>query len=150
VLQELTLKETSVDEIQKVINQLARKKLLTQEEIMLIDVKTLLNVLLIPEFGNLIRGASMIKKETEFYMLLGTAQNLKDRVEVQGIVDLLIEKDDKLILIDYKTGKLNKESAVQKYKKQLDLYKKALEEGIGKKVKEVYIYSLYLNKEILL
>ena len=34
--------------------------------------------------------------------------------------------------------------------KKISTYKMALEEGIGKKVKEAYIYSLYLDKEISL
>ena len=60
-------------------------------------------------------------------------------------------ENDEIILVDYKTDFVeNDKQLILKYKKQLDLYKKALEEGICKKVKEVYIYSLYLNKEILL
>ena len=44
----------------------------------------------------------------------------------------------------------NSESVlIEKYKKQLALYKRALEDGLNLNVKEVYIYSLYLNKEIL-
>ncbi|WP_304966833.1 hypothetical protein [Paramuribaculum intestinale] len=35
-----------------------------------------------------------------------------------------------------------------KYKKQLEIYKKALEEALNRKVKKTYIYSLKLNKEI--
>ena len=37
---------------------------------------------------------------------------------------------------------------VEKYRKQLELYKRALEEGTGKKVDKIYIYSTYLEKEI--
>ena len=62
-----------------------------------------------------------------------------------------IDKDDKLVLLDYKTdyvekGKENK--LMQKYKKQLDLYKEALEQALDKQVDTVYIYSVYLGKEI--
>ena len=44
----------------------------------------------------------------------------------------------------------NENDLVQKYQKQLEIYKEALEKGLDKVVKEVYIYSLYLNKEIKL
>ena len=37
---------------------------------------------------------------------------------------------------------------VKKYSKQLELYKEALEEALNKKVKKVYIYSVYLEKTI--
>ena len=63
-----------------------------------------------------------------------------------------IDKNNNIILLDYKTDYVeeNSESVlIEKYKKQLALYKRALEDGLNLNVKEVYIYSLYLNKEIL-
>ena len=41
-----------------------------------------------------------------------------------------------------------KKILVKKYQNQLRIYRKALEEALDKKVENVYIYSLYLNKEI--
>ena len=40
------------------------------------------------------------------------------------------------------------EELIKKYHKQLEIYKKALQAATGKKVEEVYIYSVYLQKEI--
>ena len=37
---------------------------------------------------------------------------------------------------------------IQKYEKQLKIYKKALEDLTGKTVEKSYIYSFYLDKEI--
>ena len=42
----------------------------------------------------------------------------------------------------------NEQELVDKYKKQLELYKMALEKSLNLKVKSIYIYSLYLQKEI--
>ena len=71
---------------------------------------------------------------------------------VQGIIDFYaIDDKDEIILVDYKTDfALNEENLIEKYKKQLEIYKMALEEGLDKKVSEVYIYSLFLDKEIKL
>ena len=57
-----------------------------------------------------------------------------------------------LVLIDYKTDFVEKDESelIEKYRVQLELYKEALEKGTNKKVEEVYIYSLYLNKDIKL
>ena len=58
---------------------------------------------------------------------------------------------DLLILVDYKTDYIEngkEELLKNKYKKQLEIYKKALEEALNRKVKKTYIYSLKLNKEI--
>ena len=70
----------------------------------------------------------------------------------QGIIDLyFIDENDKLILVDYKTDYVQDEKEfIEKYKKQLDLYKKALESSLNHKVDETIIYSIYMQKEILL
>ena len=60
------------------------------------------------------------------------------------------KENGNLVLVDYKTDFVEKDESelIEKYKVQLDFYKQALELGTNKKVEEVYIYSLYLNKEI--
>ena len=77
-----------------------------------------------------------------------------ESVLVQGIIDLYaIDNDGKIILVDYKTDYVeegNENILRERYNKQLELYKKCLEEGLDLEVKEIYIYSLYLNKEIKL
>ena len=69
---------------------------------------------------------------------------------MQGIIDLYyITKDEELILVDYKTDKVKEEAElIEKYKIQLDIYKKALEKALKRKVDSVYIYSTNLGKEI--
>ena len=62
-----------------------------------------------------------------------------------------IDKNNDLILVDYKTDYVEKgkeEELLNKYRKQLDLYKRALESALNRKVDKVYIYSVYLEKEI--
>ena len=71
---------------------------------------------------------------------------------MQGIIDLYyIDKDDNLVLLDYKTdfvrpGDENK--LINRHKSQLMLYKEALENALNKKVDKIYIYSTVLGKEI--
>ena len=69
---------------------------------------------------------------------------------VQGIIDLYyIDKNDNLILVDYKTDYVEKEQElIEKYRKQLEIYQEALEEALEKKVYKKYIYSVYLGKPI--
>ena len=74
-----------------------------------------------------------------------------ETILVQGIIDLYAILDNKIILVDYKTDYITDEKIfIKKYSNQLRIYKKALEDALNKEVSEVYIYSLYLNKEILL
>ena len=54
--------------------------------------------------------------------------------------------------MDYKTDYVennNEQELINKYKGQLGIYKRALEQALNKKVEAVYIYSTYLEKQIL-
>ena len=68
---------------------------------------------------------------------------------VQGIIDVYFEEDGELVVLDYKTDRIWKDSEfIEKYKVQLDYYAKALERVTGKRVKEKVIYSFHKKKEI--
>ena len=73
-----------------------------------------------------------------------------NEVSVQGIIDLyFIDENDKVVLLDYKTDIIKDENIlIDRYKIQLDIYQKALEIGLNRKIDEIYIYSICLNKLI--
>ena len=58
-----------------------------------------------------------------------------------GIIDLLIERDDKMIIIDYKL----KNTSDEAYDKQLNGYRKVIKEKTNKDV-ECYLYSIIDSK----
>ena len=65
--------------------------------------------------------------------------------------DAYFEEADGLILVDYKTDRVEKgaeEELLQKYAPQLNYYTEALEQLTGRKVKEKILYSLHLQKEL--
>ncbi len=76
------------------------------------------------------------------------SKDFSDRkIIMQGAVDLVFEEDGELVVLDYKTDRVKEAQKLRElYQKQLDLYKKALEETTGKRVKETVLYSIYLNK----
>ena len=70
-------------------------------------------------------------------------------VLVQGMIDAYIEEEDSLVLVDYKTDFVKeKEELLHRYHVQMQYYIRALEQVTGKRVKEVLIYSLSLQKEV--
>jgi len=74
-------------------------------------------------------------------------------VLVQGIIDAFFEEDGELVLVDYKTDYVQKgmeEILACRYIKQMDYYEMALLRLVEKKVKERIIYSVGLNKELVL
>jgi ATP-dependent helicase/nuclease subunit A len=70
-------------------------------------------------------------------------------VLVQGIIDVYFEEDGELVVLDYKTDRVSRESELrERYHAQLDYYAKALEQLTGKTVKEKLIYSFALQRTI--
>ena len=75
-------------------------------------------------------------------------KDIEDKILIQGIIDLMIEKENEIILIDYKTSRLKDDNLIKKYSLQLNLYEKAISEKfVGKKISK-YIYSIFLDKLI--
>ena len=74
---------------------------------------------------------------------------ISEDVLLQGIIDAFFLEDDEIVLVDYKTDHVrDADTLVGRYKKQLDLYARALESITGKTVKEKLIYSVILGKTI--
>lgn len=148
--------EYNLEKITELIEELKDKEIITEIEVQNIDKEKLL------EYTNSqlwteLKQAKEIHKEHPFYINIKASRiynqiNKEDDEEilVQGVIDLFfIDKDDKLILVDYKTDYVqNENELVEKYKGQLDLYKEALEQSLDKKVDKMCIYSVYLNKLI--
>ena len=148
--------EYNLEKITELIEELKDKEIITEIEAQNIDKEKLL------EYTNSqlwteLKQAKEIHKEHPFYINIKASRiynqiNKEDDEDilVQGVIDLFfIDKDDKLILVDYKTDYVQHENElVEKYKGQLDLYKEALEQSLDKKVDKMCIYSVYLNKLI--
>lgn len=70
---------------------------------------------------------------------------------LQGIADCLFAEDGGMILVDYKTDRVDREQVlIDRYYRQLYLYSIALEKIFGRKVSGAYIYSFCLDREIKL
>lgn len=85
-----------------------------------------------------------------------TDDNLPDvlknqNIIIQGAVDCMFIENNELVIIDFKTDKMNcEDDFVKVYKEQLDYYSLACEKIFNMPVKERYIYSLHLSKTIKL
>lgn len=72
-----------------------------------------------------------------------------ETVLIQGVIDVFFYEQDEIVLADYKTDRVScSEELVRRYRTQLDYYQMALEQITGKRVKERYLYSFYLQEEI--
>ncbi len=65
---------------------------------------------------------------------------------VQGIADCVFEEDDGFVIFDFKSDSVKDSGELlERYKKQLEIYKFAIEQIFDKKVKECVLYSLKLG-----
>lgn len=147
--------EYDINKINELIQELEMKKIITSKEAENINPNKILQFTKSNIWKEL-KEAKEIQKEKPFYINIPAKEIYKEETEenilVQGIIDLYyIDKFDKLKLVDYKTDYVennNEKQLIDKYRNQLELYSKALEESFEKKVDKKYIYSVYLGKEI--
>lgn len=70
---------------------------------------------------------------------------------IQGIIDAYWIEDDEIVILDYKTDRVdNKDELIKRYQIQLDYYEQALSQLLNKNVKEKIIYSTRLREAIKL
>ena len=77
----------------------------------------------------------------------GLPPELRDEpVVLQGAVDCIFEEDGALVIVDYKTDHVKDPAALWgKYAPQVRLYRAAVEQCLGRRVKECLLYSLALG-----
>ena len=146
VLEHLDMKRVYNEKILKeTINNFVEIGIISRRDLRYINIFKILKFLN-SHIGQEILNSNLLKKEQEFII-----KNTKfSKSVIQGIIDLYyIDQKGNLVLVDFKTDKISKEEVyLKRYKKQLDIYKEALEKLTKKEVTHTYIYSFYLDKEI--
>lgn len=141
--------------VKELINSLVEKQIITKIEADNINPFKILEFTK-SEIWRELKTAKLIEREKPFYLNIPANTIYNEKIEetilVQGVIDLYyVNKNDELILVDYKTDYIEKNKKyelVNKYKKQLELYQEALEQSFNKKVSKKYIYSTCLGQAI--
>jgi ATP-dependent helicase/nuclease subunit A len=142
--------------LQQQLDQMVRKNRLKAEDIKKLNLNYIKDFLS-GDVAKRMRRAQLgnrLYKEKQFVMGLKASEVLKETdseelILIQGIIDAFFEEEGELVLVDYKSDLVSEEEQlVHRYQVQLLYYKRALEQMLGKKVKEMIIYSLPLGKEI--
>ena len=107
----------------------------------------------VSDMGKAVLGARKVYREKPFEIEISAREydgSLDDtyedeRVMVQGIIDLFFEDENgDIILVDYKTDRcktVDEQRAVgEKYRKQIELYERAMEKILKRNVKNKYLY----------
>lgn len=148
-------REYDLNQIKELIRTLQERQIITQKEAESIQPFKILEFTKSPIWQDL-KQAKEVQKEKPFYSNISAKEIEEEATDevilVQGVIDLYYrDKNDNLVLVDYKTDYVEKGKEIQlidKYRKQLEIYEKALEEALHKKVSQKYIYSVYLGKAL--
>jgi ATP-dependent helicase/nuclease subunit A len=146
------------DRVYIFMNKMARIGMIPQEYVGSVwspDIASFLGSGLGQRMGRAYRNGKLMREKP--FMMGVSASELDKRfsedemVLVQGIIDAWFIEDGEIVLLDYKTDRVDSEDELtERYRLQLELYKRALEASCDLKVKEVYIYSFALHKVIAL
>lgn len=148
VMQNIDYFAKGVDAVRAEMERLLCENLITQEEKDAVSVQDILRCL---ESDIMEKARQTILKQgrclrEQAFMMYKSARDVSDgfqtddKVLVQGVIDLFIDGDEKII-VDFKYSMLNDKDMLIKYKKQLELYKKAVESTFSVKIDKIMLYS---------
>lgn len=154
VMQSIDINTTELEEVEKFVESLAEKNILTTEEAEIIDCRKIA-AFFSSELGQRMKKADKVFREEPFAMSIpasavtGREEDKNQQIMVQGIIDCYFFEGDKIVLVDYKTDKkCDRETILRNYKKQIDIYAEALEKKYFQKIYEKFIY-LFGNSGII-
>ena len=154
---DLTKATYTLDDVKELVAKLEAKKIITSKEAEAININKVYQFTKSKIWNEMLQ-AKGVQREKPFYINIPAKEvygkDIDEKLLVQGIIDLYyVSQNDELVLVDFKTDYVenrNEQILIDKYSTQLELYKRALESALGRKVDKVYIYSTYLEKEVQL
>ncbi len=126
-----------------------------REQVFTGKVVTFLNSDLAYEMSEAARNGCLFKEQP---FVIGVCASKIDpaipsdhTVLVQGVIDAYYETADGIVIMDYKTDKVNDAAElISRYHTQLEYYSGAITRLLGKSVKNLFIYSFGLETTIVL
>lgn len=150
--------DLNIDDLKDLLNQLIIKDIFTKEQASLIDLGKI-NKYLASDIVKSFKSSLKIHKEMPFTTLVNSSSVYNDYQEndvdilIQGVMDLLIEFNDEVYLIDFKSDRvfdtiedINK--LKEQYHTQLDFYKNAVGKLYQEKRIKAFLYLIEIDKFI--
>ncbi|PAE25375.1 helicase-exonuclease AddAB subunit AddA [Bacillus sp. 7894-2] len=145
----------TVETISSKMDEMVRKELLTEEQRASIEPQLILQFFE-TELGQRMIQAISVRREIPFSLsfpareIYSDWQGEDEPVLIQGIVDCVFEDEQGLVLLDYKTDGISgrykggfaeaKPVLENRYKVQIDMYTRALEQILKREVNERYLF----------
>lgn len=146
------------EDIDAEINRLHQCNIIDDVQAKVIDASKLSRLLHSELFDRIIASDDVMREEQFFAnispsLIYDEYKNIPTDCDIilQGAVDLAFVEDNKLVIVDYKTDKVNNiEKLRDLYSKQLELYKAAMSQSKGIEVKECIICSVWLDNYLVI
>ena len=156
VMQHIDLtSEITLPSIQQLLVDLIQRELLTEEQREAVNPETIIDFFE-SDIGKRLQNAPRIRREVPFTMSLPAKEAYSDwksgeeEILIQGVIDCIFEDEQGLVLLDYKTDTITgrfasgyegaKEILADRYRMQLELYTRAVEGIMNKKVTSRYLF----------
>ncbi len=143
--------------VDAVVRELTERRLLTEQQAGAVDCRRLAEFLRSP-LADQIRSGENLLREYRFALLVPASLydpsvSGEEEMMLQGVVDCCYETADGLVIVDFKTDRIRpgEESArAEVYRPQLEAYAHALEQVLGKKVRERILYFFATGAQVTL
>ncbi|WP_411343218.1 helicase-exonuclease AddAB subunit AddA [Paenibacillus sp. WLX1005] len=143
----------TIEDVEQVKQHLVEDQILRQTEVDSVATSDI-TVFFETELGQRMLQADWIKRELAFSYGL-PVNDAGDVMLTQGIIDCLFREGERTILVDYKTDRVLEHQGgtaalEERYRVQLELYAQAVQQSIGWKVDELWLYFFDGQQEVRL
>ena len=145
-----------LSDLESQLIQMQEEKLVEPELLELVDtrkLRTFLESSLAKRMQQAAKNGTLYREKP--FVMGETAKDILEEshsdemVLIQGIIDVFFEEEGEMVLLDYKTDRVRQgKELADRYRAQIELYKKAIERATGRKVKEQLLYSFCLNEVV--
>ena len=136
--------------VQAEINKLVADNHLTLEQVQLVNPAMIVEFFS-TEIGSRLMTEKNILREFKFSVLEDASKYdpavTDEKILFQGVVDCAIIEDDGIVVIDFKTDRVNEDTVqavADGYRRQVTVYANALERIYGKPIKKKMLYFFEL------
>lgn len=154
----VTTENGEVFGVEEEMFRLVEKKIMTSDEADAVEIKKVKQFFL-SDLARRMKASPLLMREKKFTVYfdidyfnpeLAKFRSDEDKLTMQGIADAVFVEDGKLVIVDYKTDRLeNEEDFIRHYESQIKVYKNALVQCTDyDEVSAMVLYSFYLGKEI--
>lgn len=144
------------DGIQKQLENMVAKEMILPEHAALVDVSGIL-AFFESSLGERLCRSSKVRRELPFSLVLPAERfdaemaGSGEGVFIQGVIDVLFDEEDGLVLLDYKTDWVKEsQELVERYAIQLSIYAEAVERIFKRPVKEKYLYVFSTKEAVII